>query len=67
MIDVSAGAKIPRKGLGINRSDLLVINKIDREPLIGTSVEVIDHHARKMRRERSFVFTKLKMGNCSMS
>ena len=42
VIDVSAEAKIPRKGLGINRSDLLVINnKIDLGPLIGTSVEVM--------------------------
>lgn len=35
------------RGLGITHSDLLVINKTDLGPLIGTSVEVIDHHARK--------------------
>ena len=37
VIDVSAGDKIPRKGgPGITRSDLLVINKIDLAPLVGS-------------------------------
>jgi urease accessory protein len=63
VIDVSAGEKIPRKGgPGITRSDLLVINKIDLAPLVGASLEVMDRDARKMRRERPFVFTNLKTG-----
>ena len=61
VIDVSAGDKIPRKGgPGITRSDLLVINKIDLAPLVGASLEVMDRDARKMRRERPFLFTNLK-------
>ena len=32
IIDVSAGDKIPRKGVQITRSDLLVINKTDLAP-----------------------------------
>ncbi len=61
VIDVSAGDKIPRKGgPGITRSDLLVINKIDLAPLVGASLEVMDHDARKMRGERPFLFTNLK-------
>ncbi|MEN9896567.1 MAG: urease accessory protein UreG [Pseudomonadota bacterium] len=62
VIDVSAGDKIPRKGgPGITRSDLLVINKIDLAPHVGASLEVMDRDARKMRGERPFVFTNLKI------
>ncbi len=61
VIDVSAGEKIPRKGgPGITKSDLLVINKIDLAPLVGASLEVMDHDAQKMRKERPFIFSNLK-------
>jgi urease accessory protein len=63
VIDVAAGDKIPRKGgPGITRSDLLIINKIDLAPHVGASLEVMDRDARKMRKERPFVFTNLKTG-----
>jgi urease accessory protein len=63
VIDVAAGDKIPRKGgPGITKSDLLVINKIDLAPMVGASLEVMDRDARKMRGERPFVFTNLKIG-----
>jgi urease accessory protein len=63
VIDVAAGDKIPRKGgPGITRSDLLVINKTDLAPLVGASLEVMDRDARKMRGDRPFVFTNLKVG-----
>lgn len=63
VIDVSAGDKIPRKGgPGITRSDLLIINKIDLAPHVGASLEVMERDARKMRKERPFVFTNLKSG-----
>ncbi|WGL16043.1 urease accessory protein UreG [Microbulbifer bruguierae] len=62
VIDVSAGDKIPRKGgPGITRSDLLIINKIDLAPLVGASLEVMDRDAKKMRGERPFVFSNLKV------
>jgi urease accessory protein len=64
VIDVAAGDKIPRKGgPGITRSDLLVINKIDLAPHVGASLEVMDRDARKMRKDRPFVFTNLKTGD----
>jgi len=64
VIDVAAGDKIPRKGgPGITRSDLLVINKIDLAPLVGASLGVMERDARRMRSERPFVFTNLKIGN----
>ncbi len=63
VIDVSAGDKIPRKGgPGIQRSDLLVINKIDLAPYVGASLEVMDRDAKKMRGERPFVFTNIRAG-----
>jgi len=63
VIDVAAGDKIPRKGgPGITRSELLVINKIDLAPHVGASLEVMERDAKKMRGEKPFVFTNLKLG-----
>jgi len=61
VIDVSAGDKIPRKGgPGITKSDLLIINKIDLAPYVGASLEVMERDAKKMRGERSFIFSNMK-------
>ena len=61
VIDVCAGDKIPRKGgPGIQKSDLLVINKIDLAEYVGASLEVMERDAKKMRGDRPFVFTDLK-------
>src|SRR5450631_4053062 len=63
VIDVAGGDKIPRKGgPGIQRSDLLVINKIDLAPYVGASLEVMERDSRKQRGERPFIFTDLKGG-----
>ncbi|GAB4135795.1 MAG: urease accessory protein UreG [Cyanobacteria bacterium J069] len=62
VIDVAAGDKIPRKGgPGITKSDLLVINKIDLAPLVGADLGVMERDTRKMRGEKPFVFTNLKI------
>lgn len=62
VIDVSAGDKIPRKGgPGITRSDILVINKIDLAPLVGADLSVMDRDARRMRGQRPFIFSNLKV------
>ena len=62
VIDVAGGEKIPRKGgPGITRSDLLVINKIELAPHVGASLEVMAADAQKMRGERPFVMTDLKV------
>jgi len=62
VIDVAAGDKIPRKGgPGITKSDLLIINKIDLAPMVGASLEVMDRDAKRMRGERPFIFTNLKI------
>jgi urease accessory protein len=64
VIDVSAGEKIPRKrGPGITRSDLLIINKTDLAPFVGADLGVMDRDAKRMRGERPFYFTNLKVGD----
>jgi urease accessory protein len=63
VIDVAAGEKIPRKGgPGITKSDLLVINKIDLAPMVGASLEVMDQDTKRMRGERPFIFSNMKIG-----
>ncbi len=63
VIDVAAGDKIPRKGgPGIQKSDLLVINKIDLAPMVGASLDIMERDAKAMRGGRPFVFTNLKTG-----
>ena len=62
VIDVAAGDKIPRKGgPGITKSDLLVINKIDLAPLVGADLSIMERDAKKMRQDKPFVFTNLKI------
>ncbi len=63
VIDVAGGEKIPRKGgPGITKSDLLIINKIDLAPMVGASLEIMERDAKRMRGDRLFVFTNLKIG-----
>ena len=62
VIDVAAGDKIPRKGgPGITKSDLLVINKTDLAPYVGADLNVMAMDAEKMRGDKPFVFTNLKI------
>jgi len=64
VIDVAAGDKIPRKGgPGITKSDLLVINKVDLAPFVKANLKTMENDARKMRGERTFVFTDLLQEN----
>ena len=63
VIDVAAGDKIPRKGgPGITRSDLLVINKIDLAPLVGSDLGVMEQDTLRMRGDRPWCFTNLRTG-----
>lgn len=63
VIDVAGGDKIPRKGgPGIQRSGLLVINKIDLARHVGASLEVMDRDSRRVRGDGPFIFTNLKTG-----
>lgn len=50
VIDVAGGDKVPRKGgPGITQSDLLVINKIDLAEAVGSSLDVMERDANRMR------------------
>ena len=63
VIDVAQGGDIPRKGgLGITRSDLLVVNKIDLAPYVEVDLERLTADVRAARGGRPFVMTNLKDG-----
>ena len=63
VIDVAGGDKVPRKkGPGVIRSDLLVINKTDLAPYVRASLEVMDRDAKRLRRERPIAFTNCMTG-----
>ena len=64
VIDVAAGEEIPRKGgPGITRSDLLVINKTDLAPYVGADLSVMERDAKRMRKDRPFVFADMRAGD----
>ena len=63
VIDVAQGGDIPRKGgLGITRSDLLVVNKIDLAPYVEVDLTLMAADVRTARGDRPFVMTNLKAG-----
>ena len=63
VIDVAGGDKIPRKrGPGLIRSDLLVINKVDLAPYVGASLDVMARDSNIYREGRQFLFTNCKTG-----
>ena len=63
VIDVAQGEEIPRKGgPGITRSDMLVINKTDLAPYVGSDIDVMRRDAGAQRGDRPFVFASLKHG-----
>ncbi|NSX55620.1 urease accessory protein UreG [Parasulfitobacter algicola] len=63
VIDTAAGQDIPRKkGPGLTRSDLLVINKIDLAPHVDVSLDLLQTDAKAARGEKPFVMAALKSG-----
>ena len=61
VIDTPAGQEIPRKkGPGLARSDLLVVNKIDLAPHVGVDPDQLERDARAARGERPFVMASLR-------
>lgn len=56
VIDVAGGGDIPRKrGPGVIRSDLLVINKTDLGPHVSVDVDLMAEEAREVRDGRSVI------------
>ena len=63
VIDTAAGQDIPRKkGPGVTRSDLLIINKTDLAPHVGVSTELLEQDAAEGRAGRPFVMAALRHG-----
>jgi urease accessory protein len=63
VIDTAAGQDIPRKkGPGLARSDLLVINKVDLAPHVGVDLDRLEADARLARGARPFVMAALRHG-----
>jgi urease accessory protein len=63
VIDTAAGQDIPRKkGPGVTRSDLLVVNKIDLAPHVGVDPVLLESDTRAARGARPYVMANLKTG-----
>ena len=63
VIDTAAGQDIPRKkGPGVTRSDLLIINKTDLAPHVGVSTDLLESDASAGRAGRPFVMAALRHG-----
>ena len=63
VLDVAGGDKVPRKGgPGIERSDLLIINKIDLASAVGADLAVMRTDSARLRGDRPTYFTDLRSG-----
>jgi urease accessory protein len=63
VIDVAGGDDIPRKrGPGVLRCDLLVINKIDLAPFVGVDLDAMLAEARSVREGRPLLATNARTG-----
>jgi urease accessory protein len=63
VIDVAGGDDIPRKrGPGILRADLLVINKTDLAPYVGADVALMRREAEALRGGRPVLLTDCRSG-----
>jgi len=63
VIDTAAGQDIPRKrGPGLTRSDLLVVNKTDLAPHVGVDLALLESDTRTARGPRPFVMAEVRRG-----
>ncbi|MDE3080976.1 MAG: urease accessory protein UreG, partial [Paracoccaceae bacterium] len=63
VIDTAAGQDIPRKkGPGVARSDLLVVNKTDLAPHVGVDPGLLESDTRAARSGRPYVMASLRHG-----
>lgn len=63
VIDTAAGQDIPRKrGPGLARSDLLVVNKTDLAPYVGVDLSLLESDTKAARGPRPYVLAKLRQG-----
>jgi len=63
VIDTAAGQDIPRKkGPGVTRSDLLVVNKVDLAPHVGVDPALLERDTAAARGARPYVMASLRDG-----
>jgi urease accessory protein len=63
VIDVAGGDDIPRKrGPGVLRCDLLVVNKIDLAPYVGVDLDAMLNEARMVRAGKPVAVTNARTG-----
>jgi urease accessory protein len=63
VIDTAAGQDIPRKkGPGVTRSDLLIVNKTDLAPYVGVDLELLDSDTKAARGARPYVLASIRQG-----
>lgn len=63
MIDVAMGEEIPRKrGLGLTRSDILIINKTALAPYVDVSIQNMRRDTEMVRNGKPYFFADLKSG-----
>jgi urease accessory protein len=63
VIDTAAGQDIPRKrGPGVTRSDLLVVNKTDLAPHVGVDLDLLEADTKRARGDRPFVMARVRQG-----
>ncbi|ABA79476.1 urease accessory protein UreG [Rhodobacter sphaeroides] len=63
VIDTAAGQDIPRKrGPGLARSDLLVVNKIDLAPHVGVDLARLEADTQAARGQRPYVMARMRAG-----
>lgn len=63
VIDTAAGQDIPRKrGPGVTRSDLLVVNKTDLAPHVGVDLTQLEADTQTARGARPYVMARLRQG-----
>jgi urease accessory protein len=63
VIDTAAGQDIPRKrGPGVTRSDLLVVNKTDLAPYVGVDLALLRSDTATARGPRPYVMAQIRNG-----
>ena len=63
VIDTAAGQDIPRKrGPGVTKSDLLVVNKTDLAPYVGVDPVLLEADTARARGQRPYVMAQLRHG-----
>ena len=64
VIDTAAGQDIPRKrGPGVTRSDLLIVNKTDLAPYVGVDPVLLEADTARARGIRPYLMARLRQGH----